>query len=50
VHKSVVQDSSLIIADSGRARADKPRGKETKTRRSPDGAWVKKGGISVFRY
>ena len=50
VKKGVVQDASFITSDPGHARADKPRGGEAKTRRSRDGAWVKKGGKSVFGY
>ena len=50
VKKGVVQDASFITSDPGHARADKPRGEEAKTRRSRDGAWVKKGGRSVFGY
>jgi len=49
VKKGVVQDASFITADPGHARADKPRGDEAKTRRSKDGAWVKKGR-SFFGY
>jgi IS5 family transposase len=50
VKKGVVQDASFITADPGHARLDKPRGEKAKTRRSRDGAWVKKGGKSVFGY
>jgi len=50
VKKGVVQDASFITSDPGHARADKPHGEEAKTRRSRDGAWVKKGGKSVFGY
>jgi len=50
VRKGVVQDASFITADPGHARADKPRGTEAKTRRSRDGAWVKKGEKSFFGY
>ena len=50
VRKGVVQDASFITADPGHARAEKPRGTEARTRRSRDGAWVKKGGKSVFGY
>ena len=49
VRKGVVQDASFITSDPGHARADKPRGTEAKTRRSRDGAWVKKGR-SFFGY
>jgi transposase, IS5 family len=49
VRKGVVQDASFITSDPGHARADKPRGTEAKTRRSRDGAWVKKG-TSYFGY
>ena len=50
VRKGVVQDASFITSDPGHAKADKPRGTEAKTRRSKDGAWVKKGGKSFFGY
>lgn len=50
VRKGVVQDASFITSDPGHARADKPRGEEARTRRSRDGAWVKKGGKSFFGY
>ena len=50
VRKGVVQDASFITSDPGHAAADKPRGEEAKTRRSRDGAWVKKGGKSIFGY
>jgi IS5 family transposase len=50
VRKGVVQDASFITSDPGHAAADKPRGDGAKTRRSRDGAWVKKGGKSVFGY
>ena len=50
VCRGVVQDASFITFDPGRARADKSRGEEAKTRRSRDGTWVKKGGESVFGY
>ena len=50
VRKGVAQDASFITSDPGHARANKPRGEEAKTRRSRDGAWVKKGGKSVFGY
>ena len=49
VRKGVVQDASFITSDPSHARADKPRGEEDRTRRSRDGAWVKKGR-SVFGY
>jgi len=42
VRKGVVQDASFITSGPGHARADKPRGTAAKTRRSRDGAWVKK--------
>jgi len=31
-------------------RADKPRGREAKTRRNKEGTWAKKGGKSYYRY
>jgi IS5 family transposase len=50
VRKGVVQDASFITADPGHAPADKPRGGDARTRRSRDGAWVKKGGKSSFGF
>ena len=50
VRKGVVQDASFITSDPGHAPADKPRGKEARTRRSRDGAWAKKGGKSSYGY
>jgi IS5 family transposase len=50
IKKGVVQDASFITSDPGHARAEEPRGTTAKTRRSRDGAWVKKGGKSVFGY
>jgi len=50
VKKGVAQDASFITSDPGRARADKPRGDEARTRRSRDGSWTKKGGKSFFGY
>ena len=45
-----MQDATLITSDPGHARADKPRGDDSKTRRSKDGAWSKKGGKPYFGY
>jgi IS5 family transposase len=50
VKKGVVQDATFITADQGHAPADKPRGKEAKTRRSKDGTWAKKAGKSSFGF
>ena len=50
VKKGVVQDASFITADPGHAPADKPRGKEAKTRRSKDGTWAKKGNKSSYGF
>ena len=50
VKKGVVQDASFITADPGHAPADKPRGKEAKTRRSRDGTWAKKGNKSSYGF
>jgi len=50
VRKGVVQDATFITADPGHAKADTPRGKEAKTRRSADGTWAKKGNKSYFGY
>ncbi len=46
----MVQDATFITSDPDYARADKPRGTDAKTRRSRDGACVKKGGRSIFGY
>ena len=50
VKKGVFQDASFITADPGHAKADEPRGKDAKTRRSKDGSWTKKGKKSYFGY
>ena len=50
VKKGVVQDATFITADPGHAPADKPRGREAKTRRSRDGSWAKKGSRSYYGY
>ena len=50
VRKGVVQDASFITADPGHAPADKPRGREARTRRSRDGTWAKKGSKSSYGY
>ncbi|PKL57683.1 MAG: IS5/IS1182 family transposase [Methanomicrobiales archaeon HGW-Methanomicrobiales-5] len=50
VKKGVIQDATFITSDPGHAKADKPRGKEAKTRRSKDGTWTKKNGKSYFGY
>jgi len=46
IKKGLIQDASIITADPGHAKADKPRGDEAKTRRSKDGTWNKKGNKS----
>ena len=50
VQKGVMQDATFITADPGHAKADTPRGIESKTRRSKDGTWAKKGTKSFFGY
>jgi len=50
VKKGTIQDATFVTADSGHAKADKPRSDEAKTRRSKDGAWAKKGNKSYFGY
>jgi transposase, IS5 family len=50
VQKGVVQDASFITSDPGHAPVDTPRGEEAQTRRSKDGAWVKKGNKSYYGY
>lgn len=50
VKKGVMQDATFITADPGHAKADEPRGDDSKTRRSKDGTWVKKGNKSHFGY
>ena len=44
------QDATFITSDPGHAKSDVPRGRESKTRRSKDGAWAKKGNKSYFGY
>ena len=48
--KGVIQDATFITADPGHAKADEPRGGEAKTRRSKDGAWMKKASKSYFGF
>jgi len=50
VKKGVTQDATFITTDPGHALADKPRGKDAKTRRSKDGTWTKKNNKSYFGY
>jgi IS5 family transposase len=50
VKKGIMQDASFITSDPGHARSNTPRGDEAKTRRSKDGAWMKKGTKSYFGY
>ena len=50
VKKGVMQDATFITADPGHAKADEPRGDDSKTRRSKDGTWTKKGNESHFGY
>ena len=50
VKKGVMQDATFITADPGHAKADEPRGDDSKTRRSKDGTWTKKGDKSHFGY
>lgn len=50
VKEGMIQDATFITADPGHAKADKPRGKKAKTRRSKDGTWTKKGKKSYFGY
>ena len=50
VKKGVVQDATFITADPGHAPADKPRGREARTRRSRDGSWTKKGSRSYYGF
>jgi IS5 family transposase len=50
VKEGVIQDATFITSDPGHAKSDVPRGRETKTRRSRDGEWAKKGNKSYFGY
>ncbi len=50
IKKGMIQDATFIHSTPGHAKADEPRGKEAKTRRSKDGTWTKKGGRSYFGY
>jgi IS5 family transposase len=50
VKRGMVQDATFITADPGHAPADKPRGKQARTRRSKDGTWTKKSGKSSFGF
>ena len=50
IKKGMIQDATFIHSTPGHAKADEPRGKEARTRRSKDGTWTKKGGRSFFGY
>jgi IS5 family transposase len=50
VRKGVIQDASIIPAESGKSKGERSRGEEAKTRRSKDGTWTKKGKKSYFGY
>lgn len=50
INKGMIQDATFIHSTPGHAKADTPRGKDAKTRRSKDGSWAKKGGKSYFGY
>ncbi len=50
IKKGMIQDATFIHSNPGHAKADEPRGKEAKTRRSKDGTWTKKGDKSFFGY
>ena len=50
IKQGMIQDATFIHSNPGHARADKPRGKEAKTRRSKDGTWVTKNGKSHYGY
>lgn len=50
VKKGIMQDASFITSDPGHAKSNTPRGDKAKTRRSKDGAWMKKGTKSYFGY
>jgi IS5 family transposase len=42
VKKGVIPDATFTTSDPGHKKADTPRGKDAKTRRSKDGEWTKK--------
>jgi IS5 family transposase len=48
VRRGIVQDATFIESDPGSPK--KPRGDESKTRRSRDGTWAKKGNEIHFGY
>lgn len=50
VRRGIVQDATFIEADNGLSESKKPRGNESKTRRSRDGTWAKKGNELHFGY
>ncbi|KZX14405.1 IS5 family transposase [Methanobrevibacter curvatus] len=50
VKNGVIQDAAFITSDPGHQKANAPRGKKAKTRRSKDGEWTKKGEKSFFGY
>ncbi len=50
IKKGMIQDATFIHSHPGHAKADEPRGKDAKTRRSKDVTWTKKNGKSHFWY
>jgi len=50
IKKGMIQDATFIHSDPSHAKADTPRGKDAKTRRSQDGTWTKKGSTSHLGY
>ena len=50
IKKGMIQDTTFIHSDPGHAKANTPRGKDAKTRRSKDGTWTKRGSTSHFGY
>jgi IS5 family transposase len=48
IKKGMIQDATFIHSNPGHVKADEPRGKEAKTRRSKDGTWTKKGSRSFL--
>lgn len=50
INRGIIQDATFITSDPGHKPIDTPRGDDTKTRRSRDGTWTKKGNKSSYGY
>lgn len=50
IKRGVIQDATIITADSGKPSSDESRDENVKTRRSKDGTWTKRNTKSQFGY